>query len=180
MPTSHWNFQQHQVHPKSPMHLSCQCPWCSVPRAQDLAPLHPIWQAPHRPVLRRACSSTSHPSPLCHRASVTSHGDFSYTRHSFLSRIHWWGLRGLNATVYARLRFVVVYSLSHVWLFVNKIVTFPGALLTSIQVTVTVAGFPVLPPVFLTLCLVPHLPTCSRQRPSGLLPSLSYTPVICC
>ena len=52
----------------------------------------------------------------------------------------------------------------------NKIITsFPVASLAAVQVTAITAGFLVLPPVFLTLYRVPHQPTCSRQRPSGLL-----------
>lgn len=52
----------------------------------------------------------------------------------------------------------------------NKIITsFPVASLAAVQVTAITAGFLVLPPDFLTLYRVPHQPTCSRQRPSGLL-----------
>ena len=49
-----------------PASATMLCPPCTGSRP----PPRLIWQAPHRPVHRHACSRTSHPSPLCHRAPV--------------------------------------------------------------------------------------------------------------
>ena len=91
-----------------PARATMLCPPCTG----SCPPPRLIWQAPSLSCVQACLLQAQPPITSVSQGTCPSAGDLSYTRHSSLSRIHWWGLRGFNAAVHARLRFDVAYSLS--------------------------------------------------------------------